>query len=80
MTVPTAPRDGRRGRANLSNVLGAASILFVVPVAALVTYWGYSAGYYPYSLVPLAFAGVLAVVFAVLLVVLPWLDQRTWRH
>lgn len=75
MTVPsTAPRDDRRGRVSLGNVVGGASILFVVPLAALVTYWGYSQGFYAYSFVPFAFAGALAVVFAVLLVVLPWLD------
>lgn len=74
MTVPAAPRDDQRGRLNLSNVVGAASILFVVPLAALVTYWGYSEEFYAYSFVPFAFAGALAVVFAVLLVVLPWLD------
>lgn len=76
MTVPSATRDDRRGRVSLSNVVGAASILFAVPLAALVTYWGYGEEFYPYSFVPFAFAGVLAVLFAVLLVVLPLLDQR----
>lgn len=60
----------------VSRLLAVAAYICVVPGSFAVAYLGFTAGYYPYIAVPVAFGVVLVATVAVLFVVLAKLRSR----
>jgi len=62
----------------LSSLLASAAFVLVVPLSAAAAYVGYRRGLYPYALIPIVLAVVLAVSFLAVFVALSRL--RDWER